>query len=236
MTVRTSLPDHFPFNQPWDATTAYRTSFGANSPPATTEADPYEDIVARMIRTPADGPAKAKPVTDPYELIVQRKMQEPFGRPRRASEGTPHVQFCSADEDGKGTQTGRKQAGQTGESEAPADGDLHSAARKRTPRRKSAPTQQPIEEEEKAADGTRRPPRKTVRTARAAKGRKARRPAQGTVEAKRDSKITFVRDPNHASEAEKKHLYGPFYVVWPKNKQMPPQYAELAKIYGRRLQ
>jgi hypothetical protein len=44
----------------------------------------------------------------------------------------------------------------------------------------------------------------------------------------------FFRHPDHASEEEKPHLYGPFYVAWPKNRQMPSSYAELAQIYGRR--
>jgi hypothetical protein len=48
----------------------------------------------------------------------------------------------------------------------------------------------------------------------------------------------FFRDPEHASEEERRddmrHLYGPFYVVWPKTKDMPSSYAELARIYGRR--
>ncbi|OHT12751.1 hypothetical protein TRFO_17294 [Tritrichomonas foetus] len=43
----------------------------------------------------------------------------------------------------------------------------------------------------------------------------------------------FFRNPEHASEKEKKHLYGPFFVSWPKNKAMPVEYAELQKVYNK---
>lgn len=46
-----------------------------------------------------------------------------------------------------------------------------------------------------------------------------------------DLRPIFFRDPDHATEEEKKYLYGPFYVSWPKNKAMPPQFAELQKVY-----
>ncbi|KAH0785970.1 hypothetical protein GPJ56_010104 [Histomonas meleagridis] len=45
----------------------------------------------------------------------------------------------------------------------------------------------------------------------------------------------FFRDPEHATQQERKHLYGPFYVSFPKNRALPKQYAELAEVYGKRF-
>jgi len=78
------------------------------------------------------------------------------------------------------------------------------------------------------------PPR--TRRARLAPKRSFRAPRQTFAKAQDRGALQFFRDPGHATAQEAKHLYGPFFVAWPKGSPMPSSYADLARIYGRRVQ
>jgi hypothetical protein len=83
----------------------------------------------------------------------------------------------------------------------------------------------PHEPEEEEEPTPRRGPRKLFKRK---SQRESGRPAEPAPARKRKRKRQmrgavprFFRNPDDASEEEKHHLRGPFYVVWPKHKTMP---------------
>jgi hypothetical protein len=196
----------------WDATSLYRDSYRPWNQ-ETPQEDDFEEIVTRKMASPADIPSRTsnpQAEIDPYELIVQRKMEEkqPQPNPIPSLDEPPHVHRSNTE------------SASSGESESVS------------------------QEEEEDTALSNRGPRKLFKR----KQKKSRRSTAVTqksdadfVSPKRTRKPQmrgpvprFFRHPDHASEEEKRHLYGPFYVAWPKNKDMPSSYAELARIYGRR--
>lgn len=211
-------------SEPWDATTEYRACYVSNVGMRDKKSEEYERIVAKMMET-RDSPAVARaaaPSKDPYEAIVQRKMQEYSQKKKvEAESAEQHEDEVHREEPPTVQQHEAKEAPQE---------RLDVAQRLNL---------EPQVENERPVVERKRGPRKTFTAAKAHK-RRQQQGYRASRQAKRQedqpSQLVFFRDPEHATVAEQKHLYGPFYVSWPKNKPMPSAYSDLAKIYGRRYQ
>ena len=221
-----------------EITTEYRAKFVPLMGMHDKTSENYEKIVAKMMetcdsQTVTGGKPKPTRSLDKYEAIVQRKMHE-------------HDQEKDRDLHAEQSENVEEQV----KFEAPPEPE------KQPEEKESKKSEDPHEENvQKPSRG----PRKTFRAAKAinrissqtgtssATSPTKTKPAKAirhTVhrrvrpirEKKEPVQPLFFRDPDHATPAEQQHLYGPFYVSWPKNKPMPSSYAELAKIYGRRYQ
>jgi hypothetical protein len=202
--------------QSWDAISLYRDSYRPWNQEAPQE-DDFEEIVARKMSSPAEIPVRtsnSRVEIDPYELIVQRKMEEkpPAPIPIPSPDKPPRVRRRVSFETDKESASG-------GESESASQEEEDTALLKRAPRKL-------FKRKQKKSPHSTAVPQKSESDFVTPK--RSRKPQM------RGPVPRFFRHPDHASEEEKRHLYGPFYVVWPKNKDMPSSYAELARIYGRR--
>ena len=214
-------------SEPWDATTEYRACYVSNMGMHDRKSEEYEKIVAKMMETresPAPTCTTKSCAKDPYEAIVQRKMQE-YTQKKQAEKQPQDTKSAAHEEDAKSPSVSEAEP-TPAKKEAPAKKD---AAFQKAP--------EPQSDDEFELAPKKKGPRKTFA---AAKKRPQQRPRRAVRQPKHQDEQTlkpiFFRDPEHATAAEQKHLYGPFYVSWPKNKPMPSAYSELAKIYGRRYQ
>jgi hypothetical protein len=209
--------------QSGDASTTYRDTYRLRN--QTTVDDEFKSIVASRMKAQSDGSQTFPSTidTDPYELIVQRKMQESPGDGQPDAPADP----CGATLEDLPPAHPRDSWGDTPPGGGASDGNDYGTAE----------TGDGATGGDTGRTQSRRGPQKRHRRKKAA----AREAAQARPEAAARPRAhfggpapRFFRHPDHASEAEKPHLYGPFFVAWPKNRPMPSSYAELAQIYGRR--
>lgn len=203
-------------NQAWDATTEYRASFVSHSPVSNKKNKPYEEIVARKMQetklsSNASSASRAEE-EDPYEMIVRKKI----------------TNSVSNSNSGELEQT--KDVKSTEEiPEIKADEVVSEHDHKNTMEIEAKPEPKRVKKDAKKAKKSVYDPSHLNRKRNSSR-------AKQSCDATSDLRPKFFRNPDHATAEEKKHLYGPFYVAWPKNKQMPSSYEELARIYGRRYQ
>jgi hypothetical protein len=170
-------------------------------------------------------PRTQPPVDDEFERIVASKLNRPVGE----SQTSPSK--LSTDPYELIVQRKMEEPHPAGEPEAPPDATSDDWSPPPRASKDDAPPPEGASDYEGPTE-RRRGPQKRHKGAKAAHLGRTARPRRPT--AKVGGQVPrFFRHPEHASQEEKKHLYGPFFVVWPKNKRLPSSYAELAQIYGR---
>lgn len=193
----------------WDATTEYRASYVSSSRVLNKKNRPYEEAVARkMQETTKSSPSIPSDVKDedPYEAIVRKKVTN-----ENHSAEEEVIQQPAVNSDANAIETETEDQNE----------NAHTETTERVKKQK------PVKKQTK----------KVFKSSYDA-SRLNRKRNQNTVKSTENVPLEpkIFRNPDHATAEEKKHLYGPFYVAWPKNKQMPLGYEELAKVYGRRYQ
>lgn len=227
----------------------YHASYNGNGrqvTPLSTAENSYEDLVQRLMTTSDSqnrGAATNRGTVqqiDKYEEIVRRKMQEPAKAPSPQSQPAkdPSPQSQPAKDAAKVAPQRQSTRVEFADS---ADTDDHSQSegqsrvfqpQKTAPRRSSPPPEQDhADNDAPPSTAAKRPVKKAKKQPRGFRSQKSARGEQDE-----NPRPVFLRHPDHATQSERKNMYGPFYVAWPKNKKMPKEYAELAEVYGRRFQ
>lgn len=218
--------------------TEYRASYGQKK--SSNEAmDKYEEAVERMMQEPFERNQSTSKSheEDPYEALVQKKMNSKFGAEKEKSSQIDNqsdvhsVKSNASFESHHSHQSARSQNSKKSVSS-------HSSCSSRN-RLSEANDNLSIEEIENMDYQEipnypirlpmKKPKAKDISVSHLNKKQrspKAKKEESGNI------RPVFLRNPEHGTVKEQQHLYGPFYVSWPKNKEMPPQYSELQKVYN----
>ena len=236
----------------FDSSTEYKSSYTWKNRPQEEEADKYEEAVERMMQAQfisfSPNSNKSKQEIDPYEMIVRRKMNENTPEEDIYQQNRPKSDSGSMKSSGSShshhhhhqqNQPPQYQDHQNNFDSGAGSVSSRSSSRSSKSRHSDIGSFQDINDnlsvgssqdtEIKVANKTQKS-KKKKKEYDVSHLNKSKRNMK-TEEYTGDLRPVFFRNPEHATEEEKKYLYGPFYVSWPKNKPMPPQYAELQKVY-----
>lgn len=236
----------------FDSSTEYKSAYTWKNRPQDEEMDKYEEVVERMMQaqyiTFSPESTKSKQELDPYEMIVRKKMNEggPDDYAYQQPVQNPNYDVGSARSYGSSHSHHNRQQYQQEQYQDRPDNygsganSVSSRSSSRSSRRSKHSDLGSFQDmnDNMSVGSSQNTEIKTARRTQKKKKEydvshlnKSRR-TMLTEETSGNLRPVFFRNPDHATEEEKKYLYGPFYVSWPKNKPMPPQFAELQKVYN----
>ena len=248
---------------PFEGTTEYRSSYIWRDKPPEAETDKYEGIVEKMMQGQYQQPQPKSITiaVDPYELIVQKKMKETKEKNESFEKEALQCQkldqlLQKSPQESELPSTQVSTPNQTTKMETSIYSDSRPVSRSskrnsahvsnRNSRASSRSSIRSRTEDDNASlnsagDYSSKPANKKKKPSKIVVNKNYDASHLNSIphrsEADEDYhgniRPVFLRNPEHASEAEKKHLYGPFYVSWPKNRAMPTKYAELQKVYHK---
>lgn len=236
----------------FDSSTEYKSAYTWKNKPQDEGMDKYEEAVERMMQAQyinfSPVSTKSKQELDQYEMIVSRKMNEPGPEEYAYQQTAQNPNFEAGSARSSRSSHSHNYDNQQIQQEQYQDrrDNLGSGARSVSSRSSSRSSRsrhsdlgsfQEINDnmsvgssqntEIKTGNKSRQKKKKEYDASHLNKSRRSKL-AEGSSD---NLRPVFFRNPEHATEEEKKYLYGPFYVSWPKNKPMPPQFAELQKVY-----